>query len=266
MILKNLYSVSEDNWVDIRYSEGVIRDVLPYSNIETSSDEPSLTFENALVFPGLINSHDHLDFNCFPRLGHHHYLNYVEWGKDIHQVDKEVIDKVLHIPQDLRVNWGIYKNLLNGITTVVNHGPYLDVKDSPIHVFQDCNVLHSVRLEKAWILKLNRPGFQKLPFVVHIGEGTDEASHNEIQKLLHWNLFNRELIGIHGVAMDTEQAKSFKALVWCPDSNRFLLGKTADVKNLKNSTKLVFGTDSTVSANWNIWEQIRVARDYNMVS
>jgi cytosine/adenosine deaminase-related metal-dependent hydrolase len=84
--------------------------------------------------------------------------------------------------------------------------------------------------------------------------------------LLRWNIFKKEIIAVHGTMMDEQQAKKFRALVWCPASNFFLLGKTAAVKELKASTEIVFGTDSTLTASWNIWEQLRLARNENALS
>src|SRR5579872_792414 len=69
-----------------------------------------LDFENCLAFPGLINSHDHLHFNLFPRLGNRIYSDYVEWGADIHAVNRREIEAILEIPKTLRAQWGIYKN------------------------------------------------------------------------------------------------------------------------------------------------------------
>ena len=54
-----------------------------------------------LLFPGLINSHDHLDFNLFPQTGNRIYNNYTEWGKDIQYQNKETINAVLKIPQQI---------------------------------------------------------------------------------------------------------------------------------------------------------------------
>ena len=50
--------------------------------------------------------------------------------------------------------------------------------------------------------------------------------------------------------MDERQAAGFRGLVWCPDSNYFLLGQTAEVRELKNKTKIAFGTDSTLTSSW----------------
>jgi len=150
---------------------------------------------------------------------------------------------------------------LNGVTTVVNHGEKLSIKSNLINVIQSANCLHSIQFEKNWRWKLNRFFTKNKPFVIHIGEGTDKASHDEIDELIKWNLFKKTLIGVHGVAMDDKQAGSFKALIWCPASNMFLLNNTAIIDELKAKTSILFGTDSTLTASWNVWEQLRMARD-----
>ena len=226
-----------------------------------------LHFTDALAFPGLINSHDHLDFNLFPPLGNRVYDNYRQWGQDIHANNKAAIDAVQRIPQALRAQWGVYKNLLNGVTTVVNHGEPLKLPQHlPIHVFQDCYSLHSVGFEKGWRKQLRRPFRGRKPFVIHTGEGTDAPSQQEIDALIAANRFKRKLIGVHGVAMTAAQAAHFKALVWCPASNIFLLGQTAAVDKLVAHTELLFGTDSTLTAPWDIWQQLRLARQQQLLT
>jgi len=66
--------------------------------------------------------------------------------------------------------------------------------------------------------------------------------------------------------MDEEQAKNFKGLIWCPDSNFFLLKATADIKRLKTKTRILFGTDSTLTAGWNLWNHLRLARETQMMN
>jgi len=264
MLLSNLSLLTNDEPVDILLNKEKILSV--NEHIKSQERGHAIQFTDAIVFPGLINSHDHLDFNLFPQLGNKIYNNYVDWGEDIHQQNKDIISNVLRIPEQYRIQWGIYKNLLNGITTVVNHGPKITDENSPINIWQNTHSLHSIRLEKKWKYKLNIPFLKKLPFSIHIGEGTDKAARDEISRLIKWNLLNRKLIGIHGVAMNEEQASQFEALVWCPDSNYFLLGRTATIDKLKDKTKILFGTDSTVSSHWSIWEHLRLARKEKMVS
>jgi cytosine/adenosine deaminase-related metal-dependent hydrolase len=251
--------VETNDVIDIRVVDGKI-----YNADDFQSDDHEahiLHFENAIAFPGLINSHDHLDFNLFPQLGNRLYNNYVEWGHDIHESNKDIINKVAKIPIGLRVKWGVYKNLINGVTTVVNHGELLNEDDNLITVFEKYHFIHSIQFQKDWRYKLNRPLVTKQPFVIHIGEGVDAGSADEIQLLTKWNLFKRDLIGVHGIAMNERQATHFKGVVWCPASNYFMTGRTAQVDHLKNSTKIVFGTDSALSATWNLWDHIVMIRN-----
>lgn len=262
MQLCNLNIVGQEYFSNIQINNGIIKAVVNNEkSLKGIADESKIIFKNAIAFPGLINSHDHLDFNLFPQTGNRIYHNYTEWGKDIHEKNKETINAVLKIPQHLRTQWGMYKNLLNGITTVVNHGEKLNTGDDIITVIQNNYCLHSIQFEKNWKLKLNTIFAKNKSFVIHVGEGTDNASKAEIDELIKWNLFKRKIIGVHGVAMTEEQATAFEALVWCPASNVFLLNSTAAIDELKTKTSILFGTDSTLTASWNLWEQLRLARN-----
>src|SRR5476651_34176 len=150
MVLSNVRLIDGDAVVSISISGGKITSL---SAIEEG--EHLFTFSGAVAFPGLINSHDHLDFNLFPQLGTKTYNNYTEWGRHIHKAYKGEIADVLKIPGLLRAGWGIYKNLLCGVTTVVNHGEKLATHDDLITVFEETQSLHSVHFEKRWRFKLN---------------------------------------------------------------------------------------------------------------
>ena len=262
MILNNLNIVgrNSDKYA-IEIKEQMIVKILKGESLNKSDE--IINFENVLAFPGIINSHDHLEFNLFPELGNKKYQDYIEWGEDIHQKDNETIEEVLKIPVDLRIKFGIYKNLLCGITTIIHHGiNFNSFKDEVIDIKIGGTVLHSVQLEKKWKLKLNNPlNLKKI--LIHISEGINEKSKKEVDKLLKWNFLKKNLIGIHAISMDEKQANIFDAVVWCPYSNIFLYGKTANIKTIKNNTKILFGTDSTVSANWNFWEHLKLAKKTN---
>ncbi len=266
MLVRHVNIVGTEGFTDIRIQKTNIEAV--YSSAESSGEDSKngLLFGAAIAFPGIINSHDHLDFNLFPRLGNRIYRNYTEWARDIHSADKKTIDRILHIPQALRIRWGVYKNLISGITTVVNHGKNLSVKDDLITVFQHSVSLHSPAFEKNWRWKINAFYKKEYPVVIHLGEGTDQNAGREIDRIIRWNLFKRKIIAIHGVAMNTKQASSFKALIWCPASNYFLLDKTADIHGIGGLIPVMLGTDSTLTASWNFWEHLRLARKEKMVT
>jgi cytosine/adenosine deaminase-related metal-dependent hydrolase len=259
MVLNNLRIALTDQQVNIGVNEGKIAQILP-GHFHEKNGQHELNFDNAIVFPGLINSHDHLDFNLFPALGDRTYNSYTEWGRHIHKNYKDKINEVLKVPEALREQWGAYKNLLCGVTTVVNHGKNIKNPPDIITVYQDCQSIHSVQFEKKWLLALNRPFRKQIPVVIHSGEGIDEASFKEISTLAKWNLFKRPLIAVHGVAMNETQGKDFKALIWCPESNYFLLDRTAPVNRLKKHVTVLFGSDSTLTGSWSLWEHIHMAR------
>ena len=265
IVLHNIHSINAD-FENVTIKDGKIINISSAEKGDAHNNSIHLHFDDAFAFPGLINSHDHLEFDLFPQLGNRVYKSYLEWGENIHLQDKEIIRSVLRVPKELRAEWGIYKNLLAGITSVVHHGERMNINNKAINVFQDCYSLHSVRLEKLWKLKLNKPFAKDQPYVVHVGEGTNDEAFKEINELIRWNFLKRKLIGIHGIAMNTQQAKAFEALVWCPDSNFFLCNATARIHELKTVTKILFGTDSTLSAGWNIWEQLRLARSRGMLT
>ena len=264
MVLNSVQLIGGSGPVNIKIEGSTIESVSEDAYPEKAG-RLHLTFDNAMAFPGLINSHDHLDFNLFPQLGNKIYNNYTEWGKYIHQQYKSEIAAVLKIPITLREEWGMYKNLICGVTTVVNHGEKVKTKKRLISINEQYECLHSVQFEKNWRLKLNHPLKLKNPVVIHAGEGTDNPSHREIDSLIKWNLLRKTLIAVHGVAMTTSQAKRFKALVWCPQTNYFLLGKTAAIDKLKQNTTILFGTDSTLTGHWNIWEHLRTARQTKLL-
>ena len=190
MILNNVNIVgrNSDKYA-IEIKEEKIVKILKGESLNKSDE--IINFENALAFPGIINSHDHLEFNLFPQLGNKKYQDYVEWGEDIHQKNNETIEEVLKIPVDLRIKFGICKNLLCGVTTVIHHGlNFNSFKDEVIDIKTGGTVLHSVQLEKNWKLKLNNP-LNSEKVLIHIGEGINEKSKNEIDELIKWNILKR---------------------------------------------------------------------------
>lgn len=161
MILQSVNRIGYHEAVNIRVCNGKIADITP-ADAKSKAGHLTLSFNNALIFPGLINSHDHLDFNLFPALGGKTFNNYAEWGKHIHTAYKNEINAVLKIPVMLRYQWGVYKNLLCGVTTVVNHGEKTLLQNSPVNIFEESHCLHSVQFDKPWKLKLNNPAKKKI--------------------------------------------------------------------------------------------------------
>ncbi len=264
MLLNNLITTVGSRPVNIGiYGEKIMSMGVAMHNVY---DSFQMHFSHAMAIPGLINSHDHLDFNCFSLLGNKKYEDYTEWGRHIHENYKDEIKAILKVPENLRTNWGMYKNLLAGVTTVVNHGKVLKIENPLIDILQNTRNLHSVEFEQNWKWKLNNPLLINKDCVMHAGEGTSQKASDEIDDLIKYNLLKRKLIAVHGVAMKPEQASHFKGLIWCPESNRVLFGGHAQISGLKNHTAILFGSDSTLSGNWNIWQHLRLARSLQQLT
>jgi len=219
--------------------------------------DPEIAFGSALAFPGLINSHDHLEFDCYEQLGGGPYRDYIEWGDAIHRRHAVAIAAVEAVPRALRVRAGIAKNLLCGVTSVAHHGPDPACAGAPIHVIGGTRTIHSPRLGRLRAMLVP----ERRLVVAHVGEGVGIEAEREIDTFIRWNVWRKKLIGVHAIAMRADQAERFAGLVWCPVSNEFLFGCTAPIARLKKHAAILFGTDSTLTAPWNIWDHLRRARE-----
>ena len=244
------------NSVSITLRGKEIQDVSSYYK----SDLNGVNGGGALVFPGLVNSHDHLRLNLYPLIKSRLYKNYKEWAEDVQNNYPSILKPYQSIPSQLLYNWGILKNLVNGVTTVVQHGPeLLNPLQSYIDVLVPHQNLHSVAFEKGWRYKLWRS--LRAPIIMHIGEGVDVSIQSEFERVVKSNIWNRPIIPIHGLGIDRTQLKKCKALIWCPQSNVELYGTTLSSTYFKEPIPFLFGMDSTLSASWNLWEHLRTARE-----
>ena len=90
--------------------------------------------------PGLINAHDHLYLNHYPRLGSPPYANLYDWGRDIHGRFADEIARCSALPREDAFRFGALKNLLGGVTTVVHHDRWHPVLDESFRVLKDDRV------------------------------------------------------------------------------------------------------------------------------
>ncbi len=187
--------------------------------------------DNHIVFPALINAHDHLDFNLFPLLTEKKYTDYKEWGADLHKTHDGVIKSILKIPLAQRIQFGLLKNLVNGMGGVVHHGLHhkLIRQVSQFPVYLNYRYIHSLATDKNWRLKIN---FSASPIMIHVGEGISANASNEIDEVIKHNFFQRKIIAIHAIPLNERQAKKLDAVIWCPASNINLYGSTLNVESI----------------------------------
>ena len=138
-------------FADLAVSQGSVISIesRPFEQSHESMAQ-SLDLSGYLLLPGLINSHDHLEFGLFPNLGRGGYRNAAEWAADIQQNDAAMIAQHLRVPKRVRCWWGAIRNLLCGATTVCHHNPLLaefSDPDFPVRVLRDYQWAHSLNFD-----------------------------------------------------------------------------------------------------------------------
>lgn len=229
---------------------------------------PALNLDGFLILPGLVNAHDHLEFNLFPRLGRRVYPNAAAWAEDIYHPQESPICQHLNIPRPVRLVWGGVKNLISGVTSVSHHNPYEEAvfrSNFPVRVVRRFGWAHSLTFCSDVEERFRRTP-RNAPFLIHAGEGTDELSRNEFRTLEAAGVLNRRTVIVHGVALEASDNRLLTqrgaSLVWCPTSNLFLLGRTLEQEILSSSLPIALGSDSALTAEGDLLDEIHAARRY----
>jgi hypothetical protein len=230
-------------------------------------DGVELDLNGLRVLPGLINAHDHLHFSLFPRLGSGPYPNATGWAHDIYHPDREPARSLLAVPKHLRLIWGGLRNLLAGVTTAGHHDEYHPIFDLgfPIRVVKQFGWAHSLAFTHDV-----RECFERtppsVPFVIHLGEGTDAEAASEIFRLRELGALTERTVLVHAVALTGAGWDLVKcagaAVIWCPRSNLFTLGRTLGREVIESGVRIALGTDSPLTAEGDLLDEIRFAREF----
>ena len=223
------------------------------------------------IFPGLINAHDHLQFALFPRLGDGPYANATEWARDIYHPEREPIRSHRAVPKRLRLIWGGLRNLIAGVTTVSHHDEYHSVFDAnfPVRVVKHYGWAHSFQFAPNIRESFDRtpPG---APFLIHLGEGLDADAAEEVFRLHELGALTERTVLVHAVGLTGEGRelvrRSGASVIWCPRSNLFTLGRTLSRDVLESGVPVALGTDSPLTADGDLLDEIRFAGFFDNVA
>jgi len=254
---------------DLEISEGRISTMLVGNELGEKASGKAVSFEidlgDYLILPGLLNAHDHLEFNLFPRVGSGPYQSLAEWAGDVYHPLRSPLREHLSVPKRVRLLWGGLKNLLSGVTTVCHHNPYEEEvfgEGFPIHVVNRYGWAHSLGFEANLAEAFDRTPTDA-PFIIHLGEGTDLKSQEEIFELDRLGLLGPTTVIVHGVGLTAEghalRRQRGVALVWCPTSNVFTLGRTLDAQFLGRDETIALGSDSALTARGDLLHEIKDA-------
>jgi ubiquinone/menaquinone biosynthesis C-methylase UbiE/cytosine/adenosine deaminase-related metal-dependent hydrolase len=236
-------------------------------NLEKDESRLRINLEGYVLFPGLINAHDHLEFALFPRLGAPPYGNATEWALDIQERFAATIALHKRVPRATRLWWGGLRNLLCGVTTVCHHNP-IDplLRDGgfPVKVMTGFGWEHSPQFAKDLCTAWEQTGPEE-PFIIHACEGTDSIAASDLQVLKEADAIGPRTVLVHGLALNTDDIQYLNrhgaSLVACMSSNQFLFQQTASLEQVRLIERLALGSDSPLTAVGDLLDEIRFCRD-----
>ena len=234
-----------------------------------------IDLDDSFVFPGLINAHDHLELNSQPRLKwRDRYDNASEWIADFQpRFDSDPALAVTRSATlDERVWVGGLKNLLAGVTTVGHHNPLHRPlrKRFPVRVVNDFGFSHSLHIDGDAVAASHRQTPRDWPWMIHAAEGIDQRARQELDTLDRLGCLSSNTVLIHGVAFCRAAADRVidagAGLVWCPSSNTFLFEATADVRAFDDADRLALGSDSRLSGEGDLLDELKAAHATRQLS
>jgi cytosine/adenosine deaminase-related metal-dependent hydrolase len=234
----------------------------------TSEGAQAIDLGGRIVLPGLVNAHDHLDFSTFPPLGRPPYPSVYAWTSDMDGGrDDEAVAAALAVPPPDRLFLGGLRNLLSGATAVAHHGPYhraLARPDFPVRVLAKYQFAQAPGLTPA-LRRTYRTTDRRIPWMIHVAEGTDERCRGEVAALAEVNVLRQNSVLIHAITLDAGDAARIAAaracVVWCPQANRHLYGATADIAALRAAgVRIGLGSDSPLSGARDALSNLAAAR------
>jgi cytosine/adenosine deaminase-related metal-dependent hydrolase len=240
--------------------------------MERPQDSYLVDLSDHLVFPGLINAHDHLNGTWWPRVGPSRpYTNVYQWLDDLHS-SPERHDRQRNSVDDI-YELGMYRNLFSGVTTVADHLWRINGADFytrfPIDVLFEYGRTWTTREPTAWgddiPTEYNRAVSTGTPYIIHLAEGVDPEMAREMDVLLQANALGRNTLLVHGISLRPDDmyavAEVGASVCWCPASNLYLYEHTADIPALVQAgVNVTLGTDSSMSGGIDLLDELRTAR------
>ncbi|MCG6142533.1 amidohydrolase family protein [Leptospira mtsangambouensis] len=247
------------------------------SRIETSLSPNNSSFTISLkgkkVYPGFVNSHDHLLASYLPKVGgnekHKSWLSYDNLYKS-----SGVFAERQQIDPEILYYLGAYKNLFAGVTTVFDHIPHYIQNPFrgilPVKLISDYTLAHSIgNYSLGWgegpALEYRMAEHAGLPFVTHLAEGLDDDSKQSLRLLEKMDALGGHSVLVHCLPFGPKEVEKIlekgASVVWCPTSNLHIFGKTTNIKLfLDMGVNVCLGTDYSPSGAVNLLEELKTAK------
>ncbi len=231
--------------------------------------------EENFLLPAFLNPHDHLIGTWYPRIGDERpYRHWYQW--EVILKKHPVYSERGKIPKEILYRLADYKTIFGGATTVADHVPHELNRDllhqMYVRVVVPYALAHSVyrKFRLLWgkgiAIEHLKAELLDIPFFIHIEEGFTYEIQTELPELIKEGGLGPRTLMIHCIGFDDFDRKKVKesgaSVVWCPYSNWFMYGRTAEIPEfLKAGINVTLGTDSCMSGSDHLLHEINFAYD-----
>ncbi len=232
----------------------------------------------SIVYPALVNIHDHMRGNYLPRVGppdydYKYYLNWGPWDNDL-KASSTYSERANLTVEDMYF-LSAYKNLFSGVATVNDHFPH-ELNEEilprlPVRAIQEYCLAHECSsFDLKWgegiEIEHQRALDRNWPFITHLEEGFDPESQDGVGVLDRLGRLDDHCVFIHCIGFSEEDiakvAAAKASISWCPASNEFMFNVTCKIRKfLQAGINVSIGTDSTHTGSVNLLAEMRYGRD-----
>ena len=269
----------------------------PPQNVDTTGAQVVDGGPDALIFPGLINLHDHPTYDVVPMVPPPAsravpYADRYEWNR----TPPAEFQRLINNTSDALISsdaLGLYvdvlkhaetRAILGGETTFQNGSD--DAALAGLVRDADHTNFGRDRVESR-VASVNDASFSRVAaglrarmdsgqvdaWLVHLAEGRDAESEQELRRIADLGLLTDATVVVHGTALSAADFAAMRAarragrgdglgakLVWSPFSNLLLYGQTASVYDaLAKGVLVSLGTDWTPSGTNTLLDEMKVA-------
>jgi len=245
-------------------------------SLSSPGNNPLNVGGSSVVYPALINSHDHMRGNYLPRVGPPpgvFYLNWGPWDNDLKA--SAAFAEREHLSEENKYFLSSYKNIFSGVVTVNDHFPHELNKDLlprlPLRAIQEYCLAHEcssydLKWGEGIEIEHDRAKERDWPFITHLEEGFDPEAMDGVELLERMGRLDDRCLFIHCIGFtDEDIAKVAKAkanVSWCPASNILMFNVTCKIRKLLAAgVNVSIGTDSTHTGSANLMAEIAFARE-----
>jgi cytosine/adenosine deaminase-related metal-dependent hydrolase len=277
-------TVIADGWILVR--DGRIRSA---SATKPAAPDAIELDTGGMIFPGLIDLHNHVSYNVFPRWDPPHaFANRYEWRADPEHM------RLVNDPYDQLIKAGFFcdmntygelRALLGGTTAILTTAPegciaglvrnldfhsgfYGPFESDRQHIRNAIEARPATNPATLTSIRSFLQDSRSEAFLVHLAEGADPLSLEEFSFVQTQGLLTAKTVIIHGVALGPADFRVMHAmgasLVWSPRSNLMLYGQTADIAAACDAgVPIALGPDWAITGSSNLLDELHYAAQWN---